>query len=176
VQHLFNMSLQESLGHRLRQIAALACALTYLFGGMELLPQLLALAASIEGSHTVRLTRSGEQVLIVLSHESGGPGLGPFAGVPHRHGAASRIFCVLAERTTARPDHVAAFAASALCENRGGATKVNIKSPGARSLLLAPPNQSRGNQYPTHDFSSLTLDHVRPPPDLGQLHSTVLLI
>src|SRR6476660_2966307 len=112
------MRVRKPSRFRPRQLAAFVCAIAYLFGGMELLPELLALSASLEGSHSLQLTHSGAQVQIILSHqlERAGKVPPPLAAASHRHGVASRVFCLFAERTPAPADHVASFDTSSLCE------------------------------------------------------------
>jgi len=116
---------QSSGVFRTRQIAAWMCISAYLCGGSELLPELLALSASMEGSHVVHLARKAEQVEVVLGHQRAGEGLEVEAAsskrtsLSHRHGAASKLFCLLAERIPANTDHVASFAITSVCESAG---------------------------------------------------------
>ena len=86
------------------RFGALACLLTVLLGPAQVAPGLLAVGAMLEGSHAVHMSRSGQEFRLVLHHESAR------SEVPlHRHGMASRALCLLADRGTMNPDHVATF-------------------------------------------------------------------
>jgi len=166
------MRVRKPSRFRPRQLAAFVCAIAYLFGGMELLPELLALSASLEGSHSLQLTHSGAQVQIILGHQRRGPGTPSpeeiLVAGSHRHGVASRVFCLFAERTPARPDHVASFGTSSLCERpaakfQAPAASAPVLSARFQPVLIFPP-----------DVTSLTSFWPLPPPAL--LGSTVRLI
>ena len=163
---------------RLRQIHAVVCAVTYLGGGMELLPQMLAVGASIEASHAVHFNRTNDRIQIVLCHRCEHPDVSkpawscPSKTGPHRHGAASRVFCLFVDPTQPRPDHVASFAASSLCENRAERVAANSKTPTAGSPALALPAPFHPSELAEPDFAKPT--SIGPPPSLSR--STVLLI
>jgi len=167
---------------RAKQIAALLCVATYLLGATELLPQLLALGASIEGSHTVYLGRGHEKLQIILKHESGrNLGSSATAGQPnstilHRHGGASRLFCLFAESTQARSDHIAYFSVSSLCENRGESVKTTGKNllGICFGLVLSAPAYHKGD--PWRSFSRRFLFKTPLQSSSSLLSSTVLLI
>ena len=166
----------------LPRLAALVCAGAYLAGGMEVVPQALALGAWLEGSHTVRMTRSGEQVTIVLSHERGLAGRPDFTprhrpgSTQHRHGAAARVLCVFVAQQSPQADHVACFASASICES-----PVRIIEARAGSEELAAAGLTPGVSYETACFSTSAFpntdfSHHRPPDSLRLLRSTVLVI
>jgi len=168
------MRVRKPSRFRPRQLAAFFCAIAYLFGGMELLPELLALSASLEGSHTLHLARSGARVQIILSHQRERPGTGCpeeiLVAASHRHGVASRVFCLFAERTPARPDHVASFGTSSLCERPAAKSQ----APAAAAPVLAISARFQPVVILPPDITSLTSFWPLPPPAL--LGSTVRLI
>ena len=87
------------------RFGALACLLTVLLGPAQVVPGLLAVGAVLEGSHVVHMSRSGQEFRLVLHHGAARSEASPL----HRHGMASRALCLLADRGTMNPDHVATF-------------------------------------------------------------------
>ena len=86
------------------RFGALTCLLTVLLGPSQVVPGLLAVGAVLEGSHTVQISRSGEEFRLVLRHEA------VRSEVPtHQHGMVSRVLCLLADQGATNPDHVATF-------------------------------------------------------------------
>ncbi|MBI5388540.1 MAG: hypothetical protein HZA90_28070 [Verrucomicrobia bacterium] len=115
-----------------------------LLGQVEVWPDLLALGAWLEGSHAVRLGRGEATIQLVLCHAgvragqadvTRGQGLCP---ANHRHGMASKLVCVVADRADGLPDHAASFHTAWTCELSrpqvgGGKSPV----PNAPSFALA---------------------------------------
>jgi hypothetical protein len=181
-EELLTMCQRRKQGAGLRRAAALACAAAYLFSGTETLPQLLALGAWLEGSHTVHVGRSQGQLSAVLSHERGVPGgLGRTPRHPtetrlHRHGLGARIFCLFTDRTAPETDHVATFAAPLACKRPGGASKMKFQAgqagmPAALLNLGAIPAGSE-----VSSFARATLAAPRPADSLRCLRSIILVI
>jgi hypothetical protein len=147
-----------------------------------LLPQLLALGASFEGSHTVYLGRGHEKLQIILKHEAGPMGGSHATASPpnsttlHRHGAASRLFCLFAETAQARSDHIACFSVNSLCENRGESIETTGKNSLVNSfdLMLSAPAHREGD--PCRSFSRHALSKTPFQSSPSLLSSIVLLI
>jgi len=176
------MEHRETHAAGFRRVAALACAAAYLVSGTETLPQLLALGASLEGSHTVYVGRSQTQIIAVLSHERSvpeRPGYNPQRQVGsrlHRHGGAVSIFCLFDGRGARNADHVVTFPASSACVSPAGASKAKV-----RALLWMVP---AGPTVLTHIADAPaalnrvrdTLAAPRPADFLELLRSTVLVV
>lgn len=108
-----------------RRLAAVACLLAYLVGGFGLAPEVLALAAWMEGSHTVAVGAGQDEVSIVLKHGYTRPAVAAAfaeqraANQPHHHGLASRLVCLIGSAYSPREnDHVASFTIPSGCERR----------------------------------------------------------
>jgi len=139
---------------------------------MDLLPSLLTLGASIEGSHAVHVSRADQQVRIILSH---GSGLGACSRLStHRHGAASRVFCFFVDPTQAQADHVASFNASSLCEIRSAELKA--KNPTTNFLAAALRSDPPNDQLHNPDLTKSNFLRTQPQVAQNLLGSTVLLI
>ena len=155
---------------------AALCLFTYLLGGTKILPGLVALAAAIEGSHTLLASSSDAGCALVLHHESGSGG-GPAV---HRHGMASRVFCLLATPEESDPDHVLQMAAGAVSESpsMGRGTWSDEKSSDmADSFSPAPLWQSA--VVPDGFLSVFSVERHPPPRESGHLAAlriTVLVI
>ncbi len=124
-----------------RRVAAVGCAVAYLAGASETLPQLLALGALLEGSHTVHVSRDQGQISIVLSHERGGARercVGS-AALRHRHGPAAHVICFFATHSVSLADHVANFATVSACEQSGSKSTLRFASgPVVAAAPIAP--------------------------------------
>ncbi len=166
-----------------RRVAALVCMGACLLGQTETLPQVLALGAWVEHSHTVQVAQANDQVTVVLSHQRGSPlrlDVTPRhqAGNPrHWHGPAARLFCCFASSPASRADHTASFASGKICESAPGVIKV----PATRSDTLAAVLSSRMFSGAVGIPKSLPgstriCGHLRPPDSLALLRSTVLVI
>jgi hypothetical protein len=163
---------------KLRRWIGAFCALVYLLGGTEVLPQLLALGAAWEGSHVVRLARNSDGVTVLLSHERGAPQRPDYAprhqegNARHRHGPAASLICLFADRSLAQTDHVAQFGASQLSENSGTAKKAEAN----KALAAAPASLLLWFAPAIQVCAGTPLPPGRPPDSLRLLRSTVLVI
>jgi len=108
-----------------RRLQAVICLLPLLAVHTQVLPALVALGATIEGSHTTYLGIDSNGFRIVLSHERGNVARpdylpGHRAGnAAHRHGIASSLVC-LTGGFGGQLDHSATFSSGTVTEQRGG--------------------------------------------------------
>ena len=166
----------------LRRIAALVCAAAYVAGGMEMVPQTLALGAWLEGSHTVRMTRNGEQVTIVLSHERGLPNRPDFTplhqagSTVHRHGAAARMLCVFVAQRSPQADHVACFTTGSICEILARVIEARAGSVELAAAALTPTVSCETACFSTSALPNTDFSQPRPADSLLLLRSTILVI
>lgn len=166
----------------LRRGAAVICAAAYLAGGMELLPQMLALDAWMEGCHEVSISRNGEQLTIVLGHERtlpGQPGLIPRHqpdSALHRHGAATRVLCVFAAQRSRYADHVASFVTGSVSENVRSAIEARARSAEFATVDLMSIVSSETACSPAPSFPNEPFSQPRPPDSLRLLRSIVLVV
>jgi hypothetical protein len=168
------MSKDKYIRTGVRRCAALVCAAAYLLGGMEVLPEFLALGAWLEGSHSVRIALGGDQVTVVLRHERiGSKDVGNSRGATllHRHGPVARVICLL-DSSSATPDHVARFNPSQLSESARQIAKVMPERSVCERLLKLPEI----NPSPTLFPPAATCMAHRVPDTLSLLSSTVLVI
>jgi hypothetical protein len=100
------MSFCSNSRKNLRLSAAGLCLVAFL-QVIGIVPVLLSLAASLEGSHAVCVSSAPERVSVILQHPRSIQ-LGQFR---HQHGTASRFVCFLAgSPPSTRADHIASFA------------------------------------------------------------------
>ena len=165
-----------------RRAAGLACVAAYLVSGTETLPQVLALGAWLEGSHTVHIVRSQGQITTVLSHERAVPGRPGSAPRPsaqkglHRHGLGARVFCLFADQTAPTADHVASFAAASACVRPSGKSNTQLQA-GLAKMPAAPVNLAAIPAAPELcRLARTALAMPRPADSLRFLRSTVLVI
>lgn len=168
------MSKDKHIRAGLRRCAALVCAAAYLLGGMEVIPEFLALGAWLEGSHSVRMALGGDQVTVVLSHERiGSKGVinAGRANLLHRHGPVARMICLL-DASQATPDHVARFNPNQLSESVRQIAKATPERPVcARPLKVHEVDLSFALFSPATTCAALCV-----PDTLYFLSSTVLVI
>ena len=129
----------------LRRMQALMCLFCLLAGPTAVLPQLLAVASMIEGSHTTYAGIANGEFKLRLSHERGQPGRIDFlarhqpTNPLHHHGLASKILCTLAGNNGPRlADHIANFSLGSASERA------------RREVRSAPPSSSQS----TDQFSA----------------------
>jgi hypothetical protein len=166
----------------LRRWAALVCSVTYLAGGMEMLPETLALGAWLEGAHTVRVACDGTQVTVVLSHDRGLSSRSDFTprhqpgSVGHRHGPAARLLCAFADHQSRQADHIAGFATASICEDPSDPLKAATAT--AALAFLTPVTLAASPIFCLSVPVSPSPDSfpARPPDSLRLLRSTVLVI
>lgn len=164
-----------------KRVAAFLCLMPLLLGQSEVLPGLLAFAAGVEGSHTVRVGMSQSEFKLVLSHERGRPGRSDYnprhspTQAAHHHGVASKILCTLAGAASpGLPDHVAAFGRSSTSESSG-----RVTAPASKRL----PNHLVGfvalDTRPLLPQSPILQRNVAGPPSNAHLLpalATVVLV
>lgn len=91
-------------------LAVMLGVMAILVGPAQVVPALLSVGVALEHSHVVRVAFDGTTFRLVLRHESQ-------SAVPlHRHGLASQILCLVAERSSDHPDHCASFATGSAWE------------------------------------------------------------
>ncbi len=151
---------------RWKQIAGWFCLAAYLFGDTKILPGLVALGASLEGSHTVLTSSSDSGCRVVLHHETRPDGM----PVAHHHGPVAKVFCLLAASDSFDPDHVLQMAAGSVSEKtsvRSSNKPRQSSSVSGDNLLLTAPALLRAPQ----DGPSLvfTVEQHPPPPECGHL-------
>lgn len=118
----------------IRGLAALACLAAFCLGPARILPLFFALAAGIEGSHTVRLEAGGDgETKVVLCHEAAGaaqanhtPAHQTPAGL-HHHGPASQVLCLLAGSANGEQDHVACFNSGVVVQDGSKGLRVQTR-------------------------------------------------
>lgn len=157
-------------------LTAWVCLLAYLVGGVELLPQVLALGASMEGSHRVLLDSSEGRVSVILSHHRSGPACGDAAVPcpPHRHGAAAKLVCLFAPAQTPQADHVALFARASVC------TKSTIDQRSMPPVITPDFGDFASSPVPHPDaadcVSRTETVPLRPSDQLALLHAIILVV
>jgi hypothetical protein len=154
---------------RLHAVAASLCLLVYL-QATGVLPAFIGLSASLEGCHAVSLSRTREQVSVVLRH-----GETAVAGnLRHHHGWASRIVCALGKgEQSSQADHIARFSSDPTCE------QAQVKKNAAESLPeagVATISNSISTPSPSHRDSHSTPSGWDSTGALRATRTTVLLI
>lgn len=168
------MSLRRTFEYSTRKIAAIACLGAYLFGGLELLPQLLALGAAVEGSHTVQISCSESKVTVALRHDRQSS-VKRSSFKPHRHGAVAWTLCILSESGKTKADHVTSFATSPQAERPTATVKPALNREPASSgeidvMSSGQPGISTCRVFPAADH------HFLSPVNSVLLCSTILLV
>lgn len=159
------------------------CVVACLAGQSEVLPDLLAFCAWLEGTHTVQVARKAGKINLVLGHQPTGAVNGE-AFLPraltargHRHGLASKVLCILANRASSPRDHEILFSGGLLgeaSERRSPAPKAAPTSMAAGPVPVAvlPAESLR--------LSRVVTGRHRTPPGalavLRSLRSTSLLL
>ncbi|MGZ4973334.1 MAG: hypothetical protein ACXWKG_15430 [Limisphaerales bacterium] len=115
-----------------RRIVGGLCLLIYLqVSGV--IPELLAFAVAMEGSHSVGYSHNAGTVRIVLHHASN-------QRIAHQHGLGSRVICQFAARPAdAQADHTAAFDCNSLSEKWGEKSKLKTINF-VRPAFFRPPS------------------------------------
>lgn len=165
-RHLLCLSGKSLLAaDRFRRLVASVCLAIYVLGGVGALPELLAAAASLEGSHQVRVRVEQGQTTVLLHH----PGT-----AAHTHGLASRLVCRLQSSCEASPDHSATFISTSLCE----ATQGRSSAPERVDFCMVPLALNAPAQVPHADlFKSVSCATLaRTPAGSPLAGSTILLI
>ena len=89
-----------------RRFCAATCLLVFALGCSGLLPDILATAAYLDGSHEVHLNCHDGSFQLVLHHPEAGSRDSATARCEHRHGWAAQVLCVLSESKDFDPDHI----------------------------------------------------------------------
>ncbi len=164
-------------------IEALLCLLAALMGPAQLLPDLLALGAALENSHTVHVGSDGSGLHLVLSHERGQPGRPDYTprhhplDTRHRHGLAAGLLCVLAANDVGEPEHSAFFASGSILELSRNAQATNTPAADSNAWPSCPPPS--GTAIVLHPVTETSPPHDYDPPGTtrqASLQSIVLLI
>jgi hypothetical protein len=148
---------------RWKQIAGGLCLFAYLCGGAKILPGLIALGASLEGSHTVWTSSSDSGCEVVLHHETRPDG----TLAVHHHGPVAKVFCLLAASSSFDPDHVLQM--SVKPGTAASAADDNLFLTARAALRLAQDDPP----------AVFTVERHPPPLECGHLaalRATVLLI
>ena len=158
------------------------CLLTLLGGQVQLLPLLLALAATFDSSHSVCVGLDRGQFTLVLRHQAGRPRLADYkpqcdpSNPAHRHGLIAKCVCALSSSEGRTPDHVACFTASLVATHA-----LNVETSKTQSGEL-PWQLHVDAASQTHRADSATLPrqeaHAPPlsPSHVQFLQSVTLLI
>ena len=170
------MNSKRSSSFSSRRFAALICIAVYLAGGVEVVPDLIAVAAWLEGSHRVCLARTQDHVTVVLSHDRAGSSA-PAARRPslqHSHGTASRFICLFADQSQTGSDHVAQFTGNQTAERTARA----LTTATASVTFAALPARAAGDPLADYSFRqrSSAVAGERHSDSLICLRSTVLVI
>jgi hypothetical protein len=155
-----------------RRFAALVCAAAYLSGGVEVLPEVVAFGAWLEGSHSIGLALGADQVTVVLSHDQAGSHSSSGANPVHHHGPVARVICLMATSQT-RLDHVAGFSPTQLSENAQSLAKLTPKRFFCNSVPILP---REAEPCASVQLAAEIRSPLRLFDSLGLLQSTVLII
>lgn len=154
-----------------RRASVGACLLAYLQAA-GFMPVLLAIAAAVEGSHTVSLGCTSDHVSVILHHECGSG----TQGFQHHHGPVSRVICLWGNDGPPPPaDHVASFNCSTACEKTAG----ELKARSSQSLSAVGFDWSKHlfpRSPPSFYLSASRVSGSASSAFLGALHTTLLLI
>jgi hypothetical protein len=151
-----------------RRFAACLCLLSWIQAA-GFVPSLLALAASLEGSHQVNVAWGGGEIAVVLHHAE-------VSSSPHQHGPASKVLCSLGNSVPgSRADHVVSFVGHSTCEesvrpSRGDSDHRKINS--VLLVLSALSRDVRPSSVPPEVTRFVAMDST----PLHALRTTVLLI
>lgn len=127
-----------------RRFSALVCLFAGFAGSLGVGPELLALAAWMEGSHSVLIRQGSEQVSLVLRHarqtsDASSDVTKQLSELDHRHGLASQFLCLLSSSSKDMDaDHVACFAGASGLEQRNlKESSIKLSKPAAHSPPLS---------------------------------------
>ncbi len=142
------------------RFAGSLCLLTFLSGQVQMLPLLLALAATSDISHSVCVGLDQGKFTLVLRHQAGQPRLADYkpqcdsANPAHRHGLIAQYICALSTSNDQAPDHVACFASSVAAAQPQGDSSSKIQNrefPVERNVCMAGSKHSvEGASSPEH--------------------------
>lgn len=161
-----------AMAQHIRWLTGVTCLLAYLCGSLGALPELCALAASLDRSHTPFFAVRDSGTTLVLSHAR--IGVSSVANGSHRHGIIARGLCVLANADSSSPDHRLEFVSCGKIEAPKGDVGSSTRTPSSTSVPLPPlPFSSRAvdDSFPPHSITSLAISE-----SLLSTRHTVLLL
>lgn len=164
-----------------KPLEAILCLLPLLVGQTDILPGFLAIAAALEGSHTVYVATSASGFKIRLSHERGQPGRRGFlahhrpTNPAHHHGLATTALCILGGSAQSRADHQVCFSTSGAAERPGSQIRLASNSSAGKVIAL---NALQTSSFLPSPSSPLRCSHARlaPPQAVQEMRTTLLLI
>lgn len=172
------MNSRRPVQKALHRVAALICIAAYLCGAAQVVPDLLALGARLEGSHIVQILSDQNCVTVVLAHFQTQPIRqrstleNQREKIIHSHGAAAWALCVLSSGGSA--DHVASFSGTSHLGQIREATSAQL------SKLISDYTSAKPPRQPGETISHLiSLTPVHCMTSCGNqlvLRSTVLLV
>lgn len=123
-----------------RWFAGFACLLTFLSGASGVLPELCALTASLDRSHTPQTDIQAGGFVLVLSHgKNRAPGN---ANVIHHHDVVASWLCVLANPNSFGPDHRLEFRSCGTIETFQSRVKLAALTTQSPEVFDSPPRSS----------------------------------
>ena len=168
----------KTLSHWKTVLSSFFLLVVYLCGGANLLPGLLTAAAIMEGSHMVQASNSESEFQLVLHHET--KTVDGIVQPLHKHGFASKVFCLLASQNILDPDHTLQLSTAAFSEKP---SLNKLVSPGESAFVSPIPAFSPGpglaNAIPSPAWSAFSVEWHSPPgasAHLPALRVTVLVI
>ena len=164
-----------------KPLQAILCLVPLLVGQTDILPGFLAIAAALEGSHTVYVATSTSRVKLQLSHERGQPGRPGFlpnhqpTNPAHHHGLATKALCILGGSAQSRADHHVCFSTSGAAESPGSQVRLASSSSAGKVIAL---NALQTSSFLPSPSSPLRCPHARLalPQAVQELRTTLLLI
>jgi len=162
----------------LKKGGALFGLLALLDGPAQFVPELLAVAAAFEGSHTVYVGQTETGCKVILSHQRGQTGRRDYdprhepTNAAHRHGIGSRLLCTLAGSTQQLSDHVASFSNGSSSESSRVQTKAKRLATESGSITL-PAFSTPSFEFL---FSLPRAGQTEPPLVTSAVRPVVLLI
>jgi hypothetical protein len=121
-----------TLSWRRQRVASVFCLLAYLLGASGALPELCALAASLDTSHAPLIGVGGDGPVLVLRHQKNA--VSATSPVTHRHGIVARYLCALAKENGAQRDHRLEFAPCTVSERPERAAKFSAPAIQVKSF------------------------------------------
>jgi hypothetical protein len=117
----------------MQRVASLLCLLAFLCGASGALPELCALVASFDRSHSPIVGARDAGLVLILSHAKNRTNAA--STTPHRHGVVARGLCLLANQNPTQTDHRLEFAPGGVSEISQSSFKLAARSAGADSIF-----------------------------------------
>ena len=118
------MERTQSIFQWSRWRSAFVCLLTYLSSASGALPELCALAASLDRSHTPLIGACGSEAVLVLSHSK--DVLPRSEQVSQRHSFVTRCLCLLENQSAPQRDHRLEFASCGASESAQKGVRITL--------------------------------------------------